>query len=419
MRKINAEIIAVGTELLLGQIANTNARWLSEQLALIGVNTYYHAVVGDNLDRLVNVFKTAEKRSNVIIVMGGLGPTTDDLTREGFQMLTNLPIVEEPEAMGKIKQFYDRQKMEMTENNRRQARIFQGAKVITNPLGMAPGMIISRNNHVWVFLPGVPREMKRMVKDTVVPYLRALNGDQTVIESRVLRLIGIGESTLEVKLSDLIENQTNPTIALLAQNDGNIIRLTAKAESTELANKLLDDYEQKIESLVGDYIYGYGQDTIDKKVLQLFKQNKLTISAAESLTGGLFIERLISHPGASNVTPGGIVSYGTDAKINLLNIKSRLIEQYGTVSNECALQMAKNVTTLLKTDIGISFTGIAGPDPVEGKPVGTVYISIFHKSGKHHIEKVILSGDRYSIRHRASLKGFELLLKILKNQFST
>lgn len=414
MREIRAEIVAVGTELLLGQIANTNAQWLSEQLALIGVNTYYHTVVGDNLERLVKVFTTAKKRSNVIIVMGGLGPTTDDLTREGFQKLTGLSIVEDSQAMDKIKQFYDNQDTKMTENNRRQARIFQGSRVITNPLGMAPGMIVTDDENVWIFLPGVPREMKRMVQDTVMPYLRTLNGDQTIIESRVLRLIGIGESALEDKLSHLIEQQTNPTIALLAQNDGNIIRLTAKASSTDLANKLLDKYEEKIDELVGQYIYGYGQDTIEEKVFQMLQQSNLTISAAESLTGGQFIERLVALPGASDVTPGGIVSYGINAKRDLLNIDQSILDQYGTVSDKCALKMAKNVAMSLKTDYGISFTGIAGPKPVENKSVGTVYIGIYHRSGKSIVEKVHLSGDRYSIRQRATLKGFEILLKILK-----
>src|SRR5690625_899971 len=219
MRKINAEIIAVGTELLLGQIANTNARWLSEQLALIGVNTYYHSVVGDNLDRLIKVFTTAKNRSNIIIIMGGLGPTTDDLTREGFQKLSNIPIVQEPQAMEKIFQFYRSQQIPMTANNRRQARVFEGAHVIENKLGMAPGMIVDYANKIWIFLPGVPREMKQMVSDEVIPYLQTVNGDETVIQSRILRLIGIGESALEAKIADIIDEQTNPTIALLAQKD--------------------------------------------------------------------------------------------------------------------------------------------------------------------------------------------------------
>src|SRR5699024_4599944 len=193
------------------------------------------------------------------------------------------------------------------------------------------------------------------------------------------------------------------------------IRLTAKAPSTSLANKLLDEYEQKIEELVGQYIYGYGQDTIEEKVFQMLKQNNLTISAAESLTGGLFIERLVSLPGASDVTPGGIVSYGTEVKRDLLNVDQSILDQFGTVSDKCALKMAQNIALLLKTDFGISFTGIAGPEPVENKAVGTVYISIYHQSGKSIVEKVFLSGDRYSIRQRAILKGFELLLKILKN----
>ncbi|HLS20459.1 MAG TPA: competence/damage-inducible protein A [Bacillota bacterium] len=414
MKEIKAEIIAVGTELLLGQIANTNAKWLSEQLAYIGVNTYYHSVVGDNLNRLVNVFKTAKHRSNVIIVMGGLGPTSDDLTREGFQQISHLPIVEEKNAMAKILHFYETQNITMTENNRRQARIFQGAKVIENKLGMAPGMIVTFANKLWIFLPGVPREMKQMVNDSVVPYLQSVNGDETIIQSRILRLIGIGESALEAKLAHLIEKQTNPTIALLAQNDGNIIRLTAKAPTIDRANILLDEYEYLIEQKVGQYIFGSGQETIEEKIYYLLKNKNKYISAAESLTGGLFTERLINVPGASEVIPGSIVSYDARIKKDVLNVSEATIKRDGTVSEQCAYEMAKNVAEMFQTDYGISFTGVAGPDRTEGKPVGTVYIAIYHRSGKKVVEQVLLSGDRYSIRHRAVLKGYEMLLKILK-----
>lgn len=417
MRDLKAEIIAVGTELLLGQIANTNAKWLSEQLALIGVNTYYHSVVGDNLERLIKVFTTAKNRSNIIIIMGGLGPTTDDLTREGFQKLSNIPIVQEPQAMEKIFQFYRSQQIPMTANNRRQARVFEGAHVIENKLGMAPGMIVDYANKIWIFLPGVPREMKQMVSDEVIPYLQTVNGDETVIQSRILRLIGIGESALEAKIADIIDEQTNPTIALLAQNDGNIIRLTAKAPSTEEASQLLDEYEQKIEARVGTYIYGTGQRSIAETIFHLLNDEGKTISAAESLTGGLFTERLINVPGASHIIPGSIVSYGAHVKKDILKVKKATIEQYGTVSEQCALEMAQNVALMFQTDYGISFTGVAGPDRSEDQPVGTVYIAIYSHTDEPIVEKALLSGDRYAVRHRAVLKGFELLLKRLKSKF--
>lgn len=414
MKELKAEIIAVGTELLLGQIANTNAKWLSEQLAFIGVNTFYHSVVGDNLDRLVNVFSTAKNRSNVIIVMGGLGPTTDDLTREGFQKISNLPIIEEKKAMKKILDFYKSQQMKMSENNRRQARVFERARVLDNKLGMAPGMIVNYAQKLWIFLPGVPREMKQIARDFVLPYLQSVNGDETVIQSRILRLIGIGESTLEEKLSHLIDGQTNPTIALLAQNDGNIIRLTAKAATKEKAQKLLDQYEQLIEEKVGQYIYGIGQKTIEETVYELLQQKGKLISAAESLTGGLFSERLINVPGASKIIPGSMICYDTKIKRDVLKVSAATLQQFGAVSEQCATEMAKNVAKMYQTDYGISFTGVAGPKRSEGKPVGTVYIAIYDQYGKSIVEKVFFQGDRYSIRHRAVLKGYELLLKVLK-----
>lgn len=416
MKEVNTEIIAVGTELLLGQIANTNAKWLSEQLASIGVNTYYHTVVGDNLDRLVNVFETAKNRSNLIIIMGGLGPTGDDLTREGFQKLSNIPIVEDEQTMNRILQVYKKQGATMTANNRRQARIFQDAQVIKNELGMAPGMIVTFAGKKWIFLPGVPREMKQMVSQLVIPYLQTLNGDETIIQSKVLRLIGIGESVLENKLADLIEEQTNPTIALLAQNDGNIIRLTAKGASREEVTTLLDKHEELITSRVGNYIYGYGQETIEEHVFYLLKQKNAQISAAESLTGGLFTERLIAVAGASAVIPGSIVSYAPHIKQDMLNIAESTLANDGVVSEQCAYEMAKNVAHHFDTTYGISFTGVAGPEPAENQPIGTVFISIYDQSGNYIVEKVILSGDRQAIRHRAVLKGYELLLNMLKNK---
>lgn len=412
-KTLNTEIIAVGTELLLGQIANTNAQWISEQLAANGINTFFHTVVGDNLNRLTNVFKQAQDRSNVIIVTGGLGPTTDDISREAFQKISRLPIVEEPNAMKKIKQFYQKQKLPMTPNNKRQARVFEDSIVLTNKVGMAPGNIVEYQNKYWIFLPGVPREMKQLFSDDVLPYLKNMNGEM-IIQSTVLRFTGIGESALEHKLSKLIASQQNPTIAPLAAKDGVTIRLTAKAVSANEANELLERTKTTILKEVGDYFYGVDRDKLEEKVFSLLQAKNKRIASAESLTGGLFSDRFVALNGASTVFTGGIVSYDPDVKQNVLHVQKQTIQEKGTVSKECALEMAKNVTKLLHADIGISFTGVAGPLKSEGKNVGTVYIGLFDVNGYKYVEECFFQGDRNYIRYRSVLKGLEILFNYLK-----
>lgn len=354
-KPIQSEIIAIGTELLLGQITNTNATWISEQLAKNGVNVFYHTVAGDNLTRLTTLFEQAQERSDVIIVTGGLGPTEDDLSREAFQTISHIPIVEEPISLKKIMDFYATRHVEMTENNRRQARVFKDSIVLENLVGMAPGNIITYQNRTWIFLPGVPREMKQLFTDGVLPYLKQKNGEM-VIESTVLRFSGIGESSLEDKLSKLIQEQNNPTIAPLAQKDGVIIRVSAKARTTEEAWTMINTVKQRILSIVGDYYYGADHETIGDTVASLLKKNHKTLSAAESLTGGLFADKLVSISGVSTVFKGSIVCYDPKVKENVLKVKSETIEREGTVSKQCAEELATNVHSLLGSSLGISFT---------------------------------------------------------------
>lgn len=415
MKITRAEIIAVGTELLLGQIANTNAQWLSAELANIGVDTYYHTVLGDNQNRLVTTFKQAQARSNTIIVTGGLGPTDDDLSREAFAEMTGLAIIEEPIAMQKITDYYKAQGTEMTPNNRRQARKFTGSEALANTVGMAPGIHITYKDVDWYFLPGVPREMKQITQDHIIPRLQTGSGDQ-VITSHVLKFIGIGESKLEHELKDIIQNQTNPTIAPLAQQDAVTIRLTAKAANPFLGKKLLAATEEVIMERVGDYCFGVNGDTIEAVVAAALEKRGKRLAAAESLTGGLFSSKIVSVPGSSAYFKGSVVCYDISVKENVLHIPSELLEREGTVSQACAEAMAQNVAMLLDSSIGISFTGIAGPESIEGKPVGTVYISIYDTAGKIKTTKHLFQGDRDQIRHRAVLKGYELLYQYVKDQ---
>src|SRR5699024_5962369 len=347
-------------------------QWIAEQLAMQGVNTYYHTVVGDNLERLVDTLKIAQSRSDVIIITGGLGPTEDDLSREAFQKISSLPIVEEPIAMQKIEQFFKEQGSEMTPNNRKQARVFEASQVLNNKYGMAPGNIVENEEKSWIFLPGVPREMKQLFLDDVIPYLKKLNGEM-LIQSTVLRFTGIGESALEQQLQDLIHSQSNPTIAPLAQKDGVTIRLTAKGSSK-------NEVEQ--------YFYGVDDESIEEKLFQLLQKNNKSISSAESLTGGLFANKLVSLNGTSTVYKGSVVCYDKNVKQHVLKVEKAVIDNDGTVSAICAEQLAKNVAIILDTSLGISFTGVAGPDKLEGKAVGTVFIGIHDRDTDYtHIEK--------------------------------
>src|SRR5690625_2026342 len=411
-KQLNTEIIAVGTELLLGQIANTNAQWMSGELAANGINTYYHTVVGDNMDRLTAVFKRAQQRSNVVLVTGGLGPTQDDLSREAFQQLTDLRIVEEKDSLQKIIDFYRDQGTEMTPNNRRQARVFADSKVLPNKVGMAPGNLVVYKDVIWIFMPGVPREMKQIFSDEVIPYLKSINGEM-VIESKVLNFTGIGESVLEHTLEDLIRTQHNPTIAPLAVKGKITVRVSAKAETKEKALSMIENTKKEILSYIGRFYFGEGSMTLEEKVFDLLREQQMSIASAESLTGGLFASNIVDNSGASAVLKGGIVCYDPAVKRQVLQVADETIRTHGTVSEQCAKELAENVRNILGSSIGISFTGVAGPNEIEGKKAGTVYIGIANEKGTT-VNKFIFAGNRKQVRERAVLKGYELLFTFLK-----
>ncbi|WP_066193676.1 MULTISPECIES: competence/damage-inducible protein A [Gracilibacillus] len=413
MSEIKAELVSVGTELLLGQIVNTNAAWISQQLANKGISVYYHSVVGDNFSRLSQVFEQAEKRSDIVLITGGLGPTEDDLTREAFQHISGLEIVEDSSTMGKMTAFFAN-RGNMTPNNRKQAHIFKGAQVINNSVGIAPGMIIEYRNTLWIFMPGVPREMEAIMADGVLPYLAEHFDLTTIIRSRMLRFIGIGESQLEHELQDIISNQTNPTIAPLASEGEVALRLTAKANKPEDAEVMIDETEALIADKVGQFLYGYDEESIEHKVYQELLQKQWTLASAESLTGGAFGAAVVNQPGASAVFKGSAVVYQPEAKQSVLLISEELIDRFGTVSKECAEAMANGACKAFTANIGISFTGVAGPDSLEGHPAGTIYITIASQENCE-TKSFRFHGDRQTIRNRAVKKGFELLHAYLQN----
>jgi len=410
----NAEIISVGSELLLGQIANTNAQFLSKELALLGIDVYHHTAVGDNAQRIKNAIQTAQKRANMIILTGGLGPTKDDVTKETLAELLKVKLVYDQAALANITNYFKKVSRPMTKNNRKQALVLENSHVLQNKHGMAPGMICEHDGILYILLPGPPHELKPMFLHEVKPYLHEKGYLSHFIVSRELRFFGIGESQLEKELEDLIENQSNPTIAPLAADGQVMIRLTAKGKTLDEVNGLLDREEEKVLQRAGEYFYGYGSTTLPLEVSKLLKEKKLTLAAAESLTGGLFSQMMTDISGASMIFHGGIVSYTNEVKENNLKVPRSVLETEGAVSASCAQKMAENVRELLHADIGISFTGVAGPAMSENKKVGTVFIGISFRNQPTIVYPLQLAGSRDSIRKSSANYGFYYLFKLLK-----
>jgi len=412
---MNAEIIAVGSELLLGQIVNTNAQFISKQLANIGMNVYYHTVVGDNPTRLKQAIEIAESRSDLIIFTGGLGPTKDDLTKETIAKHLGKELIFDQAALDSITQYYVRTKRAMTENNKKQALVLANSTVLRNDHGMAPGMLLQTKTHTYMLLPGPPKEMEPMFIQYAVPLLINEPSKAETIVSRVLRFFGIGEALLETEIEDLIDQQTNPTIAPLASDGEVTLRVTAKHQLAPIANTLIQETETKILARVGQFFYGYGETSLMNELFMLLQSKGLTIACAESLTGGLFQQELTAIPGSSNVLKGGVVCYTNMIKEKVVGVKKETLENHGAVSEQCASELAENVAELMGADIGISFTGVAGPGELEGKPAGTVYIGISLKGSPVKVEKLVLAGTREGNRIRSVKYGSFLLLSSLKD----
>lgn len=414
---MRAEIIAVGTELLLGQIANTNAQFLSQKLADIGVGVYFHTVVGDNTERLLQVIRLAASRSDLVIFTGGLGPTQDDLTKESVAEHVGVGLETNPEAMKRIEDFFLQRGIVMTENNRKQALVLAGSHVFSNDFGMAPGMAIRHDSSTFVLLPGPPSELYPMVETHVMPYLIGLLPKKQVFHSHVLRFYGIGESALEERLLDLIEKQDNPTIAPYAKEFEVTLRITARASSAEEGEALILPVEKEIRDRVGQYVYGMGENSSLHEVLvNELKQRGETIACAESCTGGTVASLITSVSGSSAVFGGGIVCYTNAVKHQLLDVPEQVLHTVGAISEETARMLAENVREKLGTTYGISVTGVAGPDPSEGKPVGLVYVGIATQGKTTVVKELRLAGRRHAIVGRAAKFALFYALQMQKER---
>jgi nicotinamide-nucleotide amidase len=372
---MNGEIISVGTELLLGQIANTNAQYISQSLSKIGVNIYYHSVVGDNAERIRDCFKRAFDRSDLIIVTGGLGPTSDDITKEVLADFFGVSLVMHEESRHRILKFFNRIGRPCTANNLKQAYTLQGAKVIPNNNGTAPGVLFKKNDRIFFLLPGPPNEMRGMMDDYVLPYLAEMNN--SIIKSKVLKIIGVGESRVEEILEDIITAQRNPTIAPLAGDGEVTIRITARADDEEKVNSLIKETENIIRERLKNNIYGQDDDTIEEVVVKKLGALGYSLSTAESCTGGLVANLITNVPGASNIFNRGFITYSNESKIELLGVPKNTIKEVGAVSAQTAKAMAQGLLLRTNSDIALAITGIAGPGGgTPEKPVGLVYVAV-------------------------------------------
>lgn len=410
---MNAEIIAVGSELLLGQITNTNARFISSQLSELGINVFYHTVIGDNAQRLEDAITIAEQRADLIIFSGGLGPTKDDLTKETIARHVNKNLVMDEEALQSIEAYFARGKRVMTENNKKQALVIEGCDVLVNRHGMAPGMLLAQNNRHYILLPGPPKEMEPMFQFEAKPRLASLLHDGGVILSHVLRFYGIGEAELETKIQTILDTQTNPTVAPLASDGEVTLRITAKAATEAQANDLIRLKEQEIQAIVGEFQYGENNDSLASKLVEVLLAKNLTIAAAESLTAGLFQSELAEVVGVSDALVGGVVVYNEEMKKQQLNISTQLLAEYGVVSSECAEALAKAVQQKFGSNIGVGLTGAAGPSGHGDAPAGTVWIGLAIDDEPVQTYKLQLSGMRNTNRLRAVKSTCHYLIRLL------
>ena len=415
---MKAEIIAVGTEILTGQIVNTNAQFLSEKLAEIGVDVYFQTAVGDNEARLLSLLEIASQRSNLVILTGGLGPTEDDLTKQTLAKFLEKDLVFDPQAQEKLDIFFaHRPDYARTPNNERQAQIVEGATPLPNETGLAVGGVSEVDGVTYVVLPGPPSELKPMVLNQLLPKL--MTG--TKLYSRVLRFFGIGESQLVTILADLIDQQTDPTLAPYAKTGEVTLRLSTKAVNQEKADQALDILESQIlsrqtfeEISLRDICYGYGEETsLASVVVEELKKRQKSITAAESLTAGLFQATLADFSGVSAIFNGGFVTYSLEEKSKMLDISEQELKEHGVVSEFTARKMAEQARIKTQSDYGVSLTGVAGPDSLEGHPAGTVFIGLAHAKGTEVIKANIAGRSRADVRHIAVMHAFNLVRKTL------
>lgn len=408
---MKAELIAVGTEILLGDIVNTDAQVISQGLSELGIDVYYQTVVGDNFKRLEQVIRQAKERADIIITTGGLGPTLDDLTKETLAQVFGKKLVLHEESLAHIRRFFAEMGKKMTQNNEKQAWLPEGCVPLHNDWGTAPGCAFEADGTHVIMLPGPPRECEPLFRYRAMPYLYPLAGG--CIVSHNIRVFGLGESAMEEILHDMMASMDNPTIAPYAKTSECFARVTAKADTPEQAEHMLAPVVEQIVSTLGDSVYGVDVDSLEQVVGQLLTERGMTLSVAESCTGGLLSKRITDLPGASAYYKGGVCSYANEVKMNVLGVSEQTLETLGAVSPEVAEQMAAGVAKCMNTDVGVGITGIAGPGGgSEQKPVGLVYISVWVQ-GEHKTKEIRVSLGRDRVRNQAASTALDMIRRML------
>lgn len=415
---MKAEIIAVGTELLLGQIVNTNAQFLAQQCAGMGIDVYFQTVVGDNEARLYDALDIARRRADLIICTGGLGPTQDDLTKDVLARYLARKLAIHQPSLDNIRAIFASRGVHMVESNARQAAILEGCDPLPNDTGLAVGVALTQEGKHYMLLPGPPREMKPMFDVYGKAWLRNVMNGETPLYSKMLKFSGIGESSLEHELIDLIEGQDDPTIAPYAKEGEVTIRLTTRARSEEEAMRKMAATERSIRDRLGEFLYAEEDIGLERVVVSQLLEKGVTLAAAESCTGGLLSDLITSVPGSSRVFRGSVVCYTNAMKHKLLGVPLKLLEGEdapGAISAETARVMAERMLSIAASDFAVAVTGVAGPDPSEGKPVGQVFIGIAGKDGPVEVVETRQSGNRELIKLKASKLALYHLWRRLKN----
>jgi nicotinamide-nucleotide amidase len=410
---VKAEIVGVGTEILLGQICNNNAQWISQRLAEIGVDVLHHQAVGDNVERIEGAFRLALSRSDVVIATGGLGPTQDDITREGLAAALGVPLVRHPEIEDLLREKFARLGREMPEINVIQGDVPKGARYIVPGRGTAPGLICETPEGRRVYaVPGVPAEMREMMTETILPELADLAGPSALV-SRTIKVTGMAESRVAELLDDLFRTSTNPTVAYLASSGEVKVRLTAKAPSRAEAETVIDPLAEEVVGRLGRYVFSTSDEELEQVIGRLLVEKGMTIASAESLTGGNVGVRLSSAAGASEYFKGGAVTYTAEAKRKVLGVRKETIEGPGVVSEECAIEMARGARELFESDIALGLTGVAGPEPHDGKPPGTVCVGLSAQD-REESRCFRAPGDREQVRRWAEQAGLDMARRYLE-----
>lgn len=409
---MRAEILGIGTEILLGQIANSNAQWISQRLAGIGLDVLHHQAVGDNVERIAEAFRLALSRADVVIATGGLGPTRDDVTREGLARALGVPLVRRPEIERFLREKFRRLSRPMAPSNLVQADVPQGARYILPDRGTAPGLACRSGDRRVYAVPGVPAEMREMMEGTILPELAALAGPATIV-SRVLRCTGIAEARVGEILDDLFRGSTNPTVAYLASAGEVKVRLTAKAPSRPEAEGLIDPLAREVLRRLGPVVFTTEDEELEEAVGRLLRDRGRTLACAESITGGGVAARITSVPGASDYFVGSAVCYTASAKVRVLGVSPATVAGPGVVSAECAREMAAGARRVYSADLGVGLTGVAGPDPLDAQPPGQVWVAL-DAEGLSHARGFRAPGGRDQVRRWAEQAALDLVRRHLE-----